>query len=60
MKFMQKTIVLTALLAVTALPLAGCSNTWQGMKNDMSAMSNGGGGHSMEVTPDNGPGTLNK
>jgi predicted small secreted protein len=65
---MQKTFVLSALLAVMALPLAGCSNTWNGMKSDMSSMAdsvsgsasaNTAPGQPITITPDNGPASYN-
>ena len=53
---MQKTLVLTAILAVTALPLAGCSHTWAGFKSDIGKaaddMTSPGSGYSGNATND--------
>ena len=68
----SKTIFLClGLIAVMSLPLAGCTNTWHGMKNDWHGMTDGDSNadaapqhqaapaEPVVVTPNNGPSAYN-
>jgi len=46
MTHFKKTVLTLGLCAVIGLPLAGCSNTWHGMKSDWHGMTDGMHNHS--------------